>query len=39
MDEVRDWAVPYNDDGAAKHHTNLLMNSDGVDTAPIATSS
>jgi dihydrofolate reductase len=30
VDEVRDWAVPYDDDGAAKYHTDLLMNSDGL---------
>ena len=30
VDAVRDWAVPYDDDGAAKYHTDLLMNSDGL---------
>ncbi len=30
VDEIRDWAVPYNDDRAAKYHTDLLMNSDGL---------
>lgn len=30
VDEPRDWAVPYDDDGAAKYHTDLLMNSDGL---------
>src|SRR6478735_2409387 len=30
IDGVRDWAVPYNDDGAIKHHTDLLANSDGL---------
>jgi dihydrofolate reductase len=30
VDGVRDWAVPYDDDGAAKYHTDLLMNSDGL---------
>ena len=30
VDEVRDWAVPYDDDGAAKYHTDLLMNSDAL---------
>lgn len=30
VDEIRDWAVPYDDDGAAKYHTDLLMNSDGL---------
>ena len=30
VDEVQDWVVPYDDDGAAKYHTDLLMNSDGL---------
>ena len=30
IDGVREWAVPYNDDGAVKHHTDLLANSDGL---------
>ena len=30
VDEPRDWVVPYDDDGAAKYHTDLLMNSDGL---------
>ena len=30
VDEVRDWAVPYDDDGAVDYHTDLLMNSDGL---------
>ncbi len=30
VDDIRDWAVPYNDDGAAKYHTDLLANSDGL---------
>ena len=30
VDEPRDWAVPYDDDGAAKYHSDLLMNSDGL---------
>jgi dihydrofolate reductase len=30
VDEIRDWAVPYDDDGGAKYHTDLLMNSDGL---------
>jgi dihydrofolate reductase len=30
VDEPRDWAVPYDDEGAAKYHTDLLMNSDGL---------
>jgi dihydrofolate reductase len=30
VDEIRDWAVPYNDDGAAEYHTDLLANSDGL---------
>jgi dihydrofolate reductase len=29
-DEVQDWAVPYDDDGAAEYHTDLLENSDGL---------
>ena len=30
VDEVQDWAVPYDEDGAAKYHTDLLANSDGL---------
>jgi hypothetical protein len=30
VDEIRDWALPYDDDRAAKYHTDLLMNSDGL---------
>jgi dihydrofolate reductase len=30
VDGIRDWAVPFNDDGAAKYHADLLMNSDGL---------
>ena len=30
VDEVQDWAIPYDDDGAAQYHTDLLMNSDGL---------
>ena len=30
VDDPRDWAVPYDDDGAAKYHSDLLMNSDGL---------
>jgi dihydrofolate reductase len=30
MDELRDWTVPYNDEGVAKYHTDLLANSDGL---------
>jgi len=30
VDETQDWAVPYDDDGAAKYHADLLMNSDGL---------
>jgi dihydrofolate reductase len=30
VDEIQDWAVPYDDDEAAKYHTDLLMNSDGL---------
>ena len=30
IDGVREWAVPYNDDGAVKHHSDLLANSDGL---------
>ena len=30
VDEVRDWALPYDDDGAVKYHTDLLSHSDGL---------
>ncbi|MCU1527141.1 MAG: Pyrimidine Reductase [Frondihabitans sp.] len=30
VDDIRGWAVPYDDDRAAKYHTDLLMNSDGL---------
>ena len=30
VDDVQDWVVPYDDDGVAKYHTDLLMNSDGL---------
>jgi dihydrofolate reductase len=30
VDHVRDWALPWDDDGAAKYHTDLLTNSDGL---------
>lgn len=30
VDAVQDWVVPYDDDGAARYHTDLLMNSDGL---------
>lgn len=30
VDEVRDWALPWDDDGAAKYHTDLLKDSDGL---------
>jgi dihydrofolate reductase len=30
VDEIRDWTIPYDDDGVAKYHTDLLMNSDGL---------
>jgi dihydrofolate reductase len=30
VDEIRDWAVPYDDDEAARYHTDLLMDSDGL---------
>jgi dihydrofolate reductase len=30
VDEIQDWAVPYDDDEAAKYHTDLLMHSDGL---------
>ena len=30
VDNVRDWALPYDDDEFAKYHTDLLRNSDGL---------
>ena len=30
VDDVRDWAVPYDDVAVAKYHTDLLMHSDGL---------
>jgi dihydrofolate reductase len=30
VDELQDWTVPYNDDGVAKYHTDVLANSDGL---------
>lgn len=30
VDEIRDWAIAYNDDRAVKYHTDLMMNSDGL---------
>lgn len=30
VDEPRDWALPYDDEGAARYHTDLVMNSDGL---------
>jgi dihydrofolate reductase len=30
VDELRDWVVPYNDDKAARYHTDLVMKSDGL---------
>ncbi|HWM99948.1 MAG TPA: dihydrofolate reductase family protein [Streptosporangiaceae bacterium] len=30
VDDIRDWAVPYNHDGAVKYHTDLLADSDGL---------
>jgi dihydrofolate reductase len=30
VDELRDWALPYDDDAAARYHTDLLANSDGL---------
>jgi dihydrofolate reductase len=30
VDEVRDWVVPWDDDGVANYHTDLLTNSDGL---------
>ena len=30
VDEIRDWAVAYNDDRAVKYHTDLMSSSDGL---------
>jgi dihydrofolate reductase len=30
VDEIRDWALPYDDDEFAGYHTDLLRNSDGL---------
>jgi dihydrofolate reductase len=30
VDEIRGWALPYDDDAAAEYHADLLMNSDGL---------
>ena len=30
LDDVQDWAIPYDDEGAAEYHTDLLANSDGL---------
>lgn len=30
VDDLRDWAVAYDDDEAVKYHTELLANSDGL---------
>src|SRR6478609_7504812 len=30
VDEIRDWAIPFDDDAAVKYHADLLMNSDGL---------
>jgi dihydrofolate reductase len=30
VDEVRDWAIPFDDEELAKYHTHLLSHSDGV---------
>jgi dihydrofolate reductase len=30
VDDIGDWAVPYDDDGAVKYHADLLANSDGL---------
>jgi dihydrofolate reductase len=30
VDGVRDWAIPYDDDGAVKYHTDLLEHSDAL---------
>ena len=30
VDEIRDWAVPFDNEAAASYHTDLLANSDGL---------
>jgi len=30
VDDIREWALPYNDDAAVKYHTDLLAKSDGL---------
>lgn len=30
IDGVRDWSLPYDDEGVAKYHSDLLANSDGL---------
>ena len=30
VDEVQEWAVPFDDDAAVKYHTDLLADSDGL---------
>jgi dihydrofolate reductase len=30
VDELQDWALPYDDDGVAAYHDDLLANSDGL---------
>ena len=30
VDEVRDWALPYNDEESVRYHTDLLSHSDGL---------
>lgn len=30
VDDVREWALPYNDDESVKYHTDLLSHSDGL---------
>jgi dihydrofolate reductase len=30
VDQVRDWALPYDDGESVKYHTDLVMNSDGL---------
>lgn len=30
VDDIREWAVPFNDAGAVEYHTDLLANSDGL---------
>ena len=30
VDEIQDWAIPYDDDRAVQYHTDVLANSDGL---------